>query len=364
MDVDVSVTRVPCVAPSASRTAGARTTCPSATTAPGTLTIRTTKTRGPSPSPPAGLSRPTSGPRPALPPPTAETDASASWAKPRASAVASDTNACAVGHAAISASSGWSVPIRRPESFFDARSSRGKSPPPRGEKRRRRGHATTTPRELCTRRTTGIAGGTGGAASREPTAPGVAHAGFSDDFSDELNKTESPGVAIARSSAGRAGAAGAGVGRHGATRNSVSSLNRATAPAPRGLTDVGTSRRGARFDPPAVSPPPADPNRPFWPADPPPGQNGNGAPSTTHPHCVRRFASTSSAHSSSSSQSRSDSGASSTTSANGASTRPATRHASPSTKPTHSATAIGTSNSVSERETHAAPAHATNAGAA
>ena len=32
--------------------------------------------------------------------------------------------------------------------------------------------------------------------------------------------------------------------------------------------------------------------------------------------------------------------------------------------PTHSATAIGTSNSVSERETHAAPAHATNAGAA
>ena len=355
MDVNVNVTRVPCVAPRASRSAGARTTCPSATTDPGTLTIRTTtRPRGPpSPSPPAG-------PPTAFPPPTAATDASASWAKPRAVAVASDTNACAVGHAATSASSGWSVPIRRiAESFEPADCSESPPPRPWGEKRRRRGHATTTPRELCTRRTTGIAGGTGtgGAASREPPAARGVTALPSVDMRSE--SPIPPGVGIDCTSAGRAGAAGAAVGRHGATRNSVSSLSRATAPAPRGLTDVGTSRKGARFDPPPTSP--LDPNRPF---PPPPGQNGNGAPSATHPHCVRRFASTSSAQSSSLSQSCSDSGASSTTSANGAFARPATRHASPSTKPRQSATAIGTSNSVSERETHVAPAHATNAGAA
>mmetsp|Transcript_2025 Transcript_2025/g.7881 ORF Transcript_2025/g.7881 Transcript_2025/m.7881 type:complete len:261 (-) Transcript_2025:849-1631(-) len=250
----------------------------------------------------------------------------------------------------------WFAPAAFPE-----------SPPPRGRKRRRRGHATTTPRELWTRRTTGIAGGAGRArASREPPPVARWTSPPDDERSiDESRPASDTGVGVA-TSAGRAGAAGAAVGRHGATRNSVSSLSRATAPTPRGLTDVGTSLRGARlFESSREPTPPADEsNRPLGQSPPEEGQNGNGAPSATHPHCVRRFASTSSAHSSSSSQSRSDSGASSTTSANGALGRPATKNASPSTKPRQSATAIGTSNSVSERETHVAPAHATNAGAA
>ena len=124
----------------------------------------------------------------------------------------------------------------------------------------------------------------------------------------------------------------------------MSSLNRATAPGECGLTAVGTSRIGAAF--------------------PPLGQKGNGHPAATHPHCVNKSASTSSAQPRSRIQSSCDSDASSTTCAYGALGRPVTRQTSPSRSPRQSASASDISTASSDpTDEHVAPAHATNSGA-
>ena len=363
MDVDVNVTRVPCVAPSASRTAGARTTCPSDDDRAGDAHDSNDENPGALPVAPAGLSRPTSGPRPAFPPPTAA--AAASGRAPRASAVASDTNACTVS------ATPPSPPRPDGRSRFVVRRSPSSTRVHLAENRRLLGGrnagdaATRPPPRASSALAEPPASPAGRAARRHGSRPHRASRtrGSPTTSAAAWSPRNRRGLALAR----RRGARGRRGGRRSPRRDARRRVqpkggHRARAAAARATWEPAVGARS----PPAVSPTPRI--RPaFWPADPPPpAKTETASPSTTHPHCVRRFASTSRRLEQLEPvafglrRGRLDGvGERRVERATGDAARVSVDQADAS-----AAARRRSSVAVSERETHAAPAHATNAGAA